>query len=201
MSVPSKNITHVAEAVKLPTSMFRERRVIKMLIAVAVKQLQLLENETWKVIEGRTLDGSVGVQLDMLGALVGEKRDGRSDVDYVEAIKLRILINRSTGKVHELIKIMTVAADGNECKYFDWPAANYGIIFAGTFAAVKALVRAVSEADPQGVSGCVFYSEASLDLCFTFGHSDGSLGSEIGDVTSGDVDSLATHVITTRKVS
>lgn len=173
--LPEKITDHVAQAKGRLTSMFKDRRLIVVLLSAIIKQLQELENVTWQVIESRQLANSpVGVQLDKLGKITGEPRKGRSDAAYLEAVKLRILINRSTGKVPDLLRILSVAANGNPWEYREKYPANYEITFSGTPEALDALVAASDEADPQGVGGRVYYTPGNIVDLFSFGHYDGS---------------------------
>ena len=48
---------------------------------------------------------ATGVWLDLLGRVVGEPRDGRGDIDYRRGIRVRVLVNRSNGRIEELAKI------------------------------------------------------------------------------------------------
>ena len=81
-----------------------------------IDQLQQLEDEIWKVIYGRCLDpapgqseGARGNQLDILGKLVGIKRQGYTDDEFVAAIRLQILINHSFGRFDDLLTIVRTA--------------------------------------------------------------------------------------------
>jgi hypothetical protein len=52
------------------------------------------------------LDNIKGVILDRLGKLVNEPRDGKTDEIYRLMIRLRTLLNTTTGSVPELIKVI-----------------------------------------------------------------------------------------------
>jgi hypothetical protein len=174
--IPSVITTHVAEGKKLLTSMFRDRKVVAGLLAAYLKQAQLLEDAIWQVIDGRTLEDAIGNQLTIIGALVGEKRKGRSDTDYREAIRLRILINRSTGKVSELIYIIFVAARGAEWKYWEGYPAGFTVLFGGTTAGFAALKDAVLEAKPAGVGKGLMFTSGTLANLFKPCDSNTGLG-------------------------
>jgi hypothetical protein len=51
------------------------------------------------------LDDAIGEQLDLLGAIVGEARNGRSDATYLLWIRSRILLNRASGLAEEIYDI------------------------------------------------------------------------------------------------
>lgn len=51
------------------------------------------------------IERSEGAGLDLIGAIVREKRDGRGDYLYRNALRVRVLINRSQGRPEDLIAI------------------------------------------------------------------------------------------------
>jgi hypothetical protein len=78
---------------------------IEQLIAVYMAPMQRLENTCIDMLTKRSVDTAEGVQLDVLGRIVGQSRLGLSDTDYRRYIRARIATNRSTGKQEELINI------------------------------------------------------------------------------------------------
>lgn len=69
--------------------------------------LQPLEDALWALFTARGLDNAEGVQLDGLGEIVDEPRKGRIDDVYRRFIGVRILVNRSNGRIEELNTILT----------------------------------------------------------------------------------------------
>jgi hypothetical protein len=69
---------------------------------------QQLEDVHWDLLVGCTLDNSTGDQLDQWGDIVGEPRGGLEDWDYRVFIKARIMANRCTGTLDELIRIFQI---------------------------------------------------------------------------------------------
>lgn len=96
-------------------------------LAALLRPLQDLENVFFDVIRARFLGHATGVQLDAIGRLVGEARLGRLvDADFRRAIRLRILVNGSSGRPEDLISI-TRAWLGDETaivNYYDLPQAS-----------------------------------------------------------------------------
>lgn len=80
-------------------------------------QFAELEEALWQLYTERTLDTAEGVQLDGLGAIVGEPRKGRSDSVYRQFIRVRILVNLSDGDLPSLYAIL-LAALGVSADYF-----------------------------------------------------------------------------------
>lgn len=83
-------------------------------IRAFVNQLQMCEDTGIQLYRERIFDLASGDMVDKIGAIVGELRDGRSDVEYKLAILDRILINTVTGtpeNVIQSVEILTGAGD------------------------------------------------------------------------------------------
>ena len=97
MAFPTANTTHQIQALARFIEQYKEKPLYAALLDSYIKQVQDLENATFEVLNGRLLDIAIGVQLDVLGDLIGEARQGRQDNVYRQAIRTRIRINRSFG--------------------------------------------------------------------------------------------------------
>jgi len=104
--LPTKRTDHVENSRSLLIEQFKSRTVITGLSDVFARRAQDLENVLWDVIDKRLLDNAANAQLDALGRLVGEKRDGRADVSYKKGIRLRIRVNRSKGRSSDLVDVL-----------------------------------------------------------------------------------------------
>lgn len=78
---------------------------LETLMTVLAAPFQRFENACIQMLTQRTVDTAVGVQLDLLGKIVGQGRQGLSDDVYRRYIRARVLTNRATGKREELISI------------------------------------------------------------------------------------------------
>jgi hypothetical protein len=78
------------------------------------------------------LESAIGVQLDIIGQIVQEERNGLNDQDYREAIKFKIFLNTSKGKVEEIIFILKTITDATKIIYSDHPPAGYTIYSDGS---------------------------------------------------------------------
>jgi hypothetical protein len=108
--LPTKETQHVATAQALLIDQFKSKTVIQGYLNTLARRVQEIENVLWDIIELRRLDVATGIQLDSLGKLVGEKRIGRSDVDYRTGIRLRIRVNRSKGRIVDVIDVAILAS-------------------------------------------------------------------------------------------
>lgn len=84
---------------------FKEQPNLASYLAVFTDQVQDIEDAFWQLFVERSIDTAVGAQLDMLGVIVGQEREGRADEDYRRLIRARIKTNRSSGTINELATI------------------------------------------------------------------------------------------------
>lgn len=68
-------------------------------------QTQALEDAYWQLYSQRSIDTAVGDPLDILGKIVGERRDGSPDADYRLRIRARIRANLSNGTVEDIFRV------------------------------------------------------------------------------------------------
>ncbi len=92
---------------------YRGQHAIRGILGSLMSQVQLVEDAIFAMILGRILDNAVNAQLDSVGDLVGEKRQGRGDTEYREAIRLRIRVNRSQGKAEDIIRVADISTGGD----------------------------------------------------------------------------------------
>lgn len=103
--VHSHNEEHVAEAISHLIEFFRNGPRNQALLTAIMDQVQEVEDANWAHKNAFDVDTAVGDQLDLLGKRVGERRDDRTDAAYRTAVRTRILVNRSNGRLEELIAI------------------------------------------------------------------------------------------------
>jgi hypothetical protein len=87
---------------------------VSKFVRVFADQVQLLENATADVKALRMFQYAEKAQLDEIGAIVGENRQGKTDAQYRIAILARINTNASRGEPERIIyalKQITTATD------------------------------------------------------------------------------------------
>ena len=96
------------------------------------------------------IDTMEGEQLDGIGSIVGEDRQGRSDAEYREAIRVRISLNVSSGEPETVIWLFKTLTDPTGAiDYFeDYPA---GYVIYGDGDQFAELLAAMEAASPAGV--------------------------------------------------
>lgn len=78
---------------------------VEKLIAALASSAQDIENCLQQLLLNRAVATATGVQLDLLGRVVGQLRLGLIDDDYRRYIRARIATNRSGGVTEDLIGI------------------------------------------------------------------------------------------------
>jgi hypothetical protein len=140
------------------------------LIGSVLAQVQAIEDATISAILQRALPDAEGAQLDQLGKLVGQPRDGREDEDYRRVIGAKIAVNESQGGREDLIRVARLALLDSSVRVrleaYPLPGAEQGIVLEGevsheaatdvlAFAkrAAAAGVRVIVESWPDGADG------------------------------------------------
>lgn len=105
--------THIIEALRNLVSQFKGKDIFDKILTIYVTQIQELETVFDSLFIDRCLDNSEGVQLNGLGSIVGEDRQGRNDDDYRVAVRARISLNLSESTPEDIIFLMRSITDGS----------------------------------------------------------------------------------------
>lgn len=157
MSINFKD-NHIEEGLALLISQFKEKDNIEALLTAFLTQIQELEDVASSLITDRTISSAVGEQLNILGRIVGQPREGRDDDTYRLWIQARILINRSSGTAEEIytvLKLLTQQLDEGSFKIADEYPARF----------VITLYDAISTEDAQTIFDIV---EFMKPICIDF---------------------------------
>jgi hypothetical protein len=98
------------------------------LLRIYLDSVQELEDATFDVRLAFMLANAVGEQLDFLGAIVGERRNGKLDAIYKIWIGVRIRLNRSFGRPIDVIECIRLATDV-DFEFREYEDAAFGIFF------------------------------------------------------------------------
>lgn len=156
---------HEALSVSRFLDQFKNAEDLKEYAKSYAEQIQELENATFEVILERVLDAAVGVQLEAIGAIVGQGRTTSDDTEYRIAIKAKIAINLSDGTMVDLIKILGLILEtsGEAFKFWDEPPAQVRVIVIDPLTITPSLVHSLLEsADPGGVRLLLAWTPALL---------------------------------------
>lgn len=123
-------------------------------------------------------------QLDVIGKLVGERRDGRSDADFLVGIRTRIKINYSAGRTTDILDVLALLQEQDP-----FPTFNYYEFYPAGFvveqtnqntAGLVETARTIKGLRAAGVRGQFYYFTEEIDQ-FTFAPSS----SDVDDDTMG----------------
>jgi len=114
-----KIIDHTVRALNRSTSPFRGKPRHEAFISAVVKQIQELEDALHDMIDARALANAVGKQLDNIGTLVDQARQGYDDDFYRILLYVKIGQNTSQGGGEKLISIYKLLTGASVVHYQD----------------------------------------------------------------------------------
>ena len=176
---------HLDEAQGNLLDQFQNKENLVLLLHGYIKEIAALEAVMFQLLEERLpISAAEGEQLDGIGQIVGEERQGRSDADYREALSTRINLNLSGGTVEDLIKMVQgVMGSGYTAQINDYyPAALEVVINEAVDASFDPtnLNNFLESARAAGVGLNLLYATSHA---FTFdvgpGYDDGEYGGAI----------------------
>lgn len=132
---------------------YKDRPNLLALLQGLNNQVQKLEDDMSELWDKRSLLLAVGVQLDHLGAIVGEARNSRCDEVYRKAIYARIMINNGGGTPEDIITAINLlfAPDLVDLReYSGW----FQAYVQGKQAplGLKSIIKSIR---PAGISDCI----------------------------------------------
>lgn len=110
---------------------------VAALIASLSDQIQGIENATYSLNEGRqlyngTIYPAIGTQLDGIGVLVGQNRNGQDDMTYLIFILGRIGSNYSNSTIPEIASLISLLFQTDAFKLFPMYPAEINIQIPST---------------------------------------------------------------------
>lgn len=103
---------HQDRAAALLASQYQESQSVTGLVRDAVAEDQALEDLFWQEYT-ETVDTAEGAQLDVIGRIVGQPRNGCTDPVYRMWLRARMLVNRSSGTPEDIIACISAITPGN----------------------------------------------------------------------------------------
>jgi hypothetical protein len=168
--VPVANNGLVAQALGRYTTAFRNQPNCKAIMASLLGQVggfngvpitdigwaQRLENIFWQIIQSRILANSpTGDQLDEIGGLLVEPRQGRIDSVYLQALLICIRINRSQGCAEDVIQVANLVFPG--AGYHEYPIMSF-VVEAYGLGDASGFARQIGQTKAIGSRGFIYYS-------------------------------------------
>ncbi len=122
-----KNTQHVTDALDRLIEQYKESSNVRKMLQSLVPQVQDLEDVVHDLFTSRTLTASEGAQLDKLGELVGQDREGFDDDFYRILITARIGINVSNGEYEKVLDVFKLLTQSALVHLQEWYPAGYGV--------------------------------------------------------------------------
>jgi len=100
--------THVDDAKDRLIRQYKQGSNVEDVAGALVTPIQQSENDLYELYSLDDIDVMIGTQLDMIGATIGQDRQGFLDDDYRILLKARIAINSSRGTLDDLLSIWNI---------------------------------------------------------------------------------------------
>lgn len=180
MTTPVANTDVVEQGVAKLTSGFKGTNV-EGFVRGWLSGAQYIQTQAQAVLDA--LLNPTGDLLDRLAAVVGETRQGRSDVDFLAAYRIRVMVNASRGLTEDLLRIANAL---NPSRIYEGGIASW-YVETSNLNAPNVLAEFLSEAKDGGTHGTLSYSvwDSSLDLVFGDFSSGETFGPGLGDIGGG----------------
>lgn len=166
-----------------------KEKIVGMLSAFLTPTTEIISGAN-EVSEGYDIETAVGQQLDFLGKLVNTYRLERTDDDYRDAIKARIVVNNATGAASNFIKMLKLML-GNDVTFKvieQYPASVQVVIYSPQTVITAELINDIL---PLGVRGIFFGNPYEDKFIFEFSEVD-DFGVETGGTILPEEDELDT---------
>lgn len=173
--------TLVDEALGKLLGQFKGRARIEALLAILAQPFQDLEDSARQLLTQRLVDNAVGEQLDVLGRIVRQPRDGRDDDTYRLWIRARTKLNLSSGTGPQILEIVALVLPDNEFHLINSPPASFSLEAHGAVdvALVEAVAEILREAADAGVRSELISSAEDDATTFSFSDDDTASASDL----------------------
>lgn len=171
------------------TGQFTNSPKLQQLIRAILTPLTSIEIDADSLVLERWIDTAEGVQLDGVGNIVNELRNGRNDDDYRQAIRFRVFVNISRGTPADMLHGVKVLTNPTDTQYFEvYPATV--LIFTNGFFIDSSISNAVHDLTPAAVDSRLLVSFADAPFRFSRLNPLGELFVNNGDdyLTANDSD-------------
>lgn len=112
MSDIAHKTTHAEDAIARLIEQYKGKPRIEAFIQALADRVQDLEDTLYDIFFESAIANATGTQLDDIGDIVGQQRQGMLDAEYRTFVRARIKANRSSGRIEELIEILRLILDG-----------------------------------------------------------------------------------------
>jgi hypothetical protein len=163
--------THVTDARARIIHQFRGLTDYQTILDAIVDQIQDFEDGAFDLFDLLDIDVMTGVNLDTIGEIVGEARQGKTDANYRIAIRQAITTRYGSGTPDELITLFQYLTGSTlaNIDYYERYPAGYGI-YGDVASYPTGTFESMEQASPAGVLVALYsrlLQEGSSDLITT----------------------------------
>jgi len=116
MAIEIIKITDYDVNLQLLLQQYKNKPRFKSILEASNNQADDLEDGLFEIRDDYWVTTATGVQLDTIGEIVGEERNGRNDTDYRQAILFRIQTNYGSGEPETVIFVFTNIYGATNCQ-------------------------------------------------------------------------------------
>lgn len=168
----SHNTEHILQGRARVIAQYVGKPRLDAMLCIYLDQVQLLEDALWQLATLRTIETGEGVQLDGIGDIVGQERQGLSDDDYKPLLRARVKANNSEGTAPDVIAVAIAALNDpgpGEVYHQATPPAAFELILTNPPSFdEKILNRLVRDATMAGVRSILIVPLTVLANQFVF---------------------------------
>lgn len=135
MQTLTKITDHVAQAKARLLTQYADKQTFLDLTECLTSGIQKLEDVFYSLLSIISIEDSEGIQLDNIGYVVGQLRNGLDDPEYKIFIYGRIAANLSKGTPEELISIFSLLTNATLVTYQEIYPASFSVMTDGTIIA------------------------------------------------------------------
>jgi hypothetical protein len=158
---------HQAQAIARLAEQYKGSASVTGLVNLTTAEHQAIEDALWADFS-TTIAASTGAQLDVLGKIVGQPREGRDDPTYRLWAKARVKVNRSGGTAPDIIGIFLALCPGATLRLTEGTGAFVLTVSGVPVTNAPALVTLLRIARAAGVRGLLDTTNATAPGTFTF---------------------------------
>lgn len=166
MAIGAKITDHAARALARLLWQYRDKTRLAGVLNASSAQIQELENALYELWSLRTLDAATGAQLDVIGKMVKQPREGVSDAVYRPRIRARIRALRSSGLVEDVVQTLDLLVPTTvTIKLRQQPPAGFSILLDDVAIASGDLdlyATFVDRAKAAGVHAIIEYMQGTM---------------------------------------
>jgi hypothetical protein len=179
MVLPTQNLDHRGQGLGRLLQQFKGKPRVQAYMSSFLGEAQLLEDTWFHLLYDRWIESAVGEQLDVIGRIILEERQGSADVEYRAFLRARVRVNLSNGKVETMIAILTLLLDdaAGTVRLDDYYPASMRIEVVPALTVDPLRVsRMLHQAKSSGVALDFVYSTSAANDTLTWGSTYGGDG-------------------------